>query len=146
MIGMSRSVPLLAVLGALGAFGCDHSCGAVGCNNGLSLSFAGFTPGSTYQIVVSVVTPMEVIPFVTCTAAPDDLGAEQLSCASDQLHAESGTTLRIPDDTLKQLQVNVSSNGTHFVQQTFAVTFESKEINGPGCGVCTSADITMTIP
>lgn len=146
MIRVSRLLSLIAVMWTWSGCEQEHACTLIGCRDGLVMSFDGLIAGSTYQIVVSVVTPTATAPLVTCTAAPGANGDQQLTCDSVDSHTEVGTTLQIHDSTLNQIQVTVSSNGAQLSQQTFTIGYQSVEINGPGCGVCTHADVTVTLP
>jgi hypothetical protein len=147
MIRMSRLIALLTLL-ASGAAGCEsnHACTLIGCLDGVVVSFNGLDAHASYEIDVSAVSTAEVASIMTCTVAATDAGSQQLACTSSEAHSEFGTSVQIRDSTLGKLQITVSSGGTQVAQQTFDVTYQSREINGSGCGVCTSASVTMTVP
>lgn len=146
---MSRLVVLAALLAA-GAIGCEasHVCATVGCLYGVTVSFTGLGAHPSYDITIASVTPPpDVVPISTCTLDVTDGGSRQLACTSSSETVDvSGTTVRIQDNTLDSLQITVSSGGAQVAQQTFDVTYQSSEINGPGCGVCTTASLVMTVP
>jgi hypothetical protein len=138
---------LTALLSAVPA--CEgKSCGTVGCAQGLSIDFdANFSQAATYQVVVSVVTATpETVPIATCTLVASDGGGVQLLCDSMEIHSELSNTLRIDDMTLSKILVSVSVGGNTVTEQTFEPVYKAAEINGPGCGTCTSATVQMTIP
>jgi hypothetical protein len=143
----TRALLLAALLSAVPA--CDsRGCTAIGCYQGLSITFGGnFTQSATYDVVVSVVTTTpETVPIATCTLVASDGGAAHLLCESQELHLEQSNTLRFDDTTLTKVLVSVSMGGTTVAEQTFEPAYTTREINGPGCGTCTSAAIQMTIP
>ena len=143
----TRVVLLAALLSAVPA--CDsHGCTTQGCPQGLSITFEGnFTAGATYDVVVSVVTATpETVPIATCTLVASDGGAAQLLCGSMEAHSEQPNILRIEDTTLSKVLVSVSMGGTTVAEQTFEPAYTTREINGAGCGTCTSAAIQMMIP
>jgi hypothetical protein len=143
MIRMSRYLALAVAVGALASAGCSQECGAAACLRGVGVSLEGFAPG-TYEVKIAVVTATaEAAPLATCTLTGGDAGGPLL-CASPEAHSELGNQVRIDDTSYDRIQVTVSSNGAQVTQQTFDVHYSSEEINGPGCGVCTSATLTVT--
>jgi len=96
--------------------------------------------------VSNVTATPETIPVATCTAGVAAGGSTQLFCDSQLSHSESGSTLQFQGTELKKLLITVSSNGMTLVNRTEDVAYTSREINGPGCGVCTSASLTVTVP
>jgi hypothetical protein len=140
----------LSLLLAATAAGCDgsHTCTLIGCLDGVAISFEGLNLGTTYDIAIADLNMMAhaAVPIMTCTAAATDAGYQTLSCSSSEAHSEIGTTVHIRDTTLSAVEVTVSSNGVQLSDRSFDVNYTSKEINGPGCGVCTSASVTMTVP
>lgn len=122
--------------------------GDVGCAEGLSITFdANLSQAATYDVVVSVVTTTpETVPIATCTLVASDGGGVQLLCGSMENHSEDSNTLRIDDPTLAKILVTISSGGNTVAEQIFEPVYTAKEINGPGCGICTSASLQMTIP
>ena len=148
MPGMSRLVALLALLAA-GAGGCESSrvCSLIGCLDGVTVTFTGLGAHSSYDIVIAPVpATTDGAPLATCTLETSDAGVRRLTCASSETHIEFDTSVRIEDDTLHTIQITVSSGGAQVAQQTFDVTYQSSEINGPGCGVCTTASVMMVVP
>jgi hypothetical protein len=144
-----RVAALLAILLAVApACEASHSCSAIACLEGLSITFDGsFAEGTTYDMVVSVVTATpETVQIATCTLSASDGGAAQLLCGSPEAHTELGNTIRIDDITLSKVIVSVSTGGNTVAEQTFQPAYTSGESGGPGCGTCTSAAIHMTIP
>jgi hypothetical protein len=154
MIRLSRlmswkGMPALLLAALLFAVpSCESSCGLVGCARGLSITFdANFSQAATYDVVVSVVTATpETVPIVTCTLVASGGDGAQLLCASQEAHSELSNTLRIDDTTLSKILVSVSMGGNTVAEQTFEPVYNTGEINGPGCGTCTSATVQMTIP
>ncbi len=150
MIRMSQLLCLLAALPAFATAGCaGHGCTDQGCADGLNVSFSGLDASSSYEIAIA--QPLAtgyVFTFMTCTLGPTDGGARQLACSSTSEEHREGydASVQILDNTIKKLQITVSSGGVQIAQQTFDVSYTSKEINGPGCGVCTTAHVAMTIP
>jgi len=142
MIGMSRCLAFAAGLAALAAAGCSQTCGAAACFQGVVVSFTGFAPG-TYEVEIgAVTTTSQAAPIATCTLMAGD-SAGPLSCSSSESHSEIGNQVTIGDTSLDQIQVTVSANGAPVTQQTLQVNYHSDEINGPGCGVCTSARVNV---
>ncbi|HZL19511.1 MAG TPA: hypothetical protein VFG23_17380 [Polyangia bacterium] len=147
-MGWGRTRGLLLVALLLAVPSCQTACGLVGCAQGLSITFdANFNQAATYDVVVSVVTATpETVPIATCTLVASDGGGAQLLCGSQEAHSEQSNTLRIEDTTLAKVLVSVSLGGNTVAEQTFEPAYTTAEINGPGCGTCTSASIQMTIP
>ena len=156
MIQMSQRRRLIegaaAVVGslALASFGCEpQKCGAVGCLRGVNIHFEGtFQPGKTYAIQISELTPTpEVVPIMKCSLTGAAAGATpELLCSSAQMHATFATQVQIDDVVLHQLRIAISADGTPVGQQDYPVLYASREINGPGCGTCTTAGITVALP
>ena len=67
-------------------------------------------------------------------------------CSSDDTYADFEEGIRIQDTTIQKLLVTVSANGTLLGEQTLEPVYTSSEINGLGCGVCTNAEVHLTIP
>jgi hypothetical protein len=141
------ALTLLAIL-PLAISGCKTACGDVGCLGGLNISFVGwFDLGKTYDITLSVLTATpEVVPIVHCSYSDPAGGGAGLLCSSASRFTASGTQLSIEDDTIKNLRVNISADGAVVGQQDYQVAFSSSEINGDGCGTCTSASLTVDFP
>ncbi len=149
MIRMSQIAwMVLAAALSLGISGCGYSCTAIGCLDGLTISFDGTPdPTATLQIDISQVTATpEVVLAMTCSLSPNAAGGHTLLCSSPRSHSEFGNMVVIHDYSLKHLLVTVSSGGTKLGEQTFDPTFASEEINGDGCGICTHASIRVMLP
>jgi len=147
---------LMAPAEALSVNACttEHSCTTIGCLDGLNLRLEGaFLPGKTYELEVSSVSDGDqaaslMLCTVTAPAAGSAGGNAGLttSCTSALAHVNVGNLIQIQDTTLKQVRVSVSLDGVPVGEQAFQATYQSREINGPGCGVCTSANESITIP
>jgi hypothetical protein len=143
-----KSCLLASMLFALWTAGCDGACTLKGCQDGLVIQFAGrFDQTATYEIAVATTTHVsEVVTFARCLVTPNAVGL-QLFCTSQHRHTENGTTLQLPESRVDNLTVTISSGGGVIGEQRFDnIVFESREINGPGCGVCTNASVQVTIP
>lgn len=140
---------LLAVAFLVGNGGCgEHACGLVGCLNGLTVTFSGnYEAGATYTAVVNRVASVpETVPLATCQIEPSPEGGHRAVCTSATVHSEIANSTRIEQNDLTNLRVAVSRDGTQLGEQTFQPAYSSREINGPGCGVCTSASVSVEIP
>ena len=154
MTKMSRSarrfagaLTLLSIL-PLAISGCEQSCTTRGCLDGLNVSFVGqFEPGKTYDVTLSVLTATpEVVPIMNCSYSDPAGGGAGLLCSSASPFTAAGTQLNIKDDTIKNLRVTIAADGAVVGQQDYQVAFSSAEINGPGCGICTNASISVDFP
>jgi len=141
------ALTLLATL-PLALSGCRQACNDMGCLDGLNVSFAGsFEPGKTYDVTLSILTTTpEVVPIVHCSFSDPAAGGAGLLCSSASPFTASGTQLSIKDDTIQNLRVTIAADGAVVGQQDYQVAFSSREINGPGCGVCTNASVTVDFP
>jgi hypothetical protein len=154
MIRMSafRRFGLLAAVLGLGVSSCEltHECTLIGCLDGLTVSFtfgAAATGRHETDVQIDEVTAtMEVAPLATCHYA---IGLEpdiQWSCVSSRGHSDFIRSIRFPGTDLRKVNVTVLSGATQISQQTFAPNYNSAEINGSGCGVCTTAQIHVDVP
>jgi hypothetical protein len=142
MIGMSRTLAFAAALATLASAGCSQTCGAAACLPGVGVSFVGFAPG-TYDVeIVAVTSTSGSPPTITCTMMLG--GPGPVSCSSSEAVSLGDNQLQIDDPSLTRIQVTVSSNGAQVTRQTLDPHDVPKEINGPGCGVCTNPTFTVT--
>jgi len=119
----------------------------MGCDDGLTVDFHGGKPGSTYRLEVASVTPLpEIVPIVVCSLEVIDPNRQRLSCSSRELHREIAGRLVINDAGLRNVLVSVFLSDEPVTQQQFAVRYTTAEINGSGCGTCTSASVEVAIP
>jgi hypothetical protein len=152
MISVSRLrlVVVSSLALGLGLAGCQSgTCTLIGCREGLLITFDGsFEPNKTYDIVVSDVTTAESVRLLACTLTPpaDSSLATTLECASVSPHSEQGGTVSLRDVQPARLDIKVSVGGTQIADKQFDVAFKTVELNGPGCGTCTSASLTMSLP
>jgi hypothetical protein len=140
---------LLLLLAPLAGGGCDlsKSCTAIGCLDGLTITFAGnIDPNATLRIDLARRTAGEPVPFMACMSSPTGTSGRLTQCNSALNHTELGTAVIIHDTTLTELMVTVSESGTVLVEDSFTAAYTTREINGPGCGTCTSGSHTVTVP
>ena len=141
---------LLATPLLVGLLGCDsRACTLKGCFDGLNIQLDGkFEIGKVYDVNISVITTTpEVVPIMICSITRPTENGWDLRCSSVLPHSEIfGNRIQIRTTEITKLGVVVSSSGAKVGEQTFDVTYTSQEINGPGCGVCTSALVNVTIP
>ena len=151
MIALSRlRLSLISLAIFVGALACDHACGLIGCRQGLLITLDDtFEKGKTYDVVISeLTTTPETVPLVTCIyVVPSETTAvPTLSCTSTLAHAELGSTIQVRDWMPAHISVKVSSGGAVLAEKTIDPKFVGKELNGPGCGTCTNAAVTMSLP
>jgi hypothetical protein len=141
-LGMLQLALLLAMTGCEG-----RDCTLIGCTEGLVISFDdSFTAGTTFDIEISEITARpEVVLLMTCAYTPATPGTagEKLLCQSSAAHSELGKAVQIRDERPSRVSIEISSGGAVVSERTFDVAFTTKEINGPGCGTCTRAAITL---
>jgi hypothetical protein len=147
-----RALVFAAILGlsAVAGGACSSlTCAAVACLEGLVVHLDGdFEPG-TFDVALIEDGPAGSAQFMTCSlsvAAADAGAARQLLCSSAVDHSELGTMIQIRRDDVDGLTVVVSSSGTEIGRQSFQPAYMTREINGPGCGTCTSAAVHVTVP
>jgi hypothetical protein len=126
----------------------EHTCTTRGCLEGLQLVLDGELAASAdLQIVFAAVTSTAVVPIVTCSLAWAATGQEQLLCGSGAQHAElSSRQITLRDTSLTKVRVTISSGGAKLSEQDLDVHYVSEEINGPGCGLCTTAMGHVALP
>lgn len=143
---------LYAGTGALllaAAVGCatDHACTAIGCLDGLTVSLDGnFEPGSTYRIDVNQVSGNDATAVMSCTWTPTAPALQPPVCTSSIEHAEFGSRIQIRSNTLTKVKVAVTKDDVFVGEESFEPKYAAREINGEGCGTCTQASISVTVP
>jgi hypothetical protein len=144
---------LAAVSGCGGEVQPPRYCTAVGCLSGLNIAFDGtFDPMATYVVDIAEVTATsENVPMARCTRTGEGVGVFRMNCTSTTHDVgQGGDGVRFPNDIgIHKVHVIVSAGEDPSVQvgdQTLEAVVSSLEINGPGCGVCTSARASLTIP
>ena len=149
--GLAIGSALVVTLTGLAA--CEHVCPVGGCLPGLVVGFDdSFTPGQTYDLTLSeVTTTPEVVAFMSCTYSPGgsaDGGAfvaPLLQCDSALPHSELGTVILIGSYPSQKIDIKVSSGATTLADKTFDVVFKTSTPDGPDCGSCTQAAVTMSL-
>jgi hypothetical protein len=152
MTKLSRSFLAGVLALTLMLAGCNHACGLEVCFDGLVITFdSSFVGPGTYDISV-VDVPLMFGPVASCTYAPNgfltDAGTGWgwgLRCASQLSHTELDNMEMIHGFQPKAIQITVRSNGVVVAQKAFSLTFTTTELNGPGCGTCTNARVTMSL-
>ena len=162
----TKFLALAALLGSIPGLGCASSsppqtgCTEIGCNDGLTVTFApnsGWAPGS-YRFVIDIdgqVTTCEgSLPLKDCDAGP----SLQCSPATERVRiGESGCALPPEQQGFSELQIGVppaasvkitvSRDGAELVQKTLAPQYKTSRPNGPDCEpVCQSASESLMIP
>jgi hypothetical protein len=106
--------------------------------------FDGTTP---YRIDVNEMSATAKGALLTsCTLSPAAGADPQLKCSSAVAKLELFKTIRLQGIEPAQVLVTVSVGDTKLGEQMFEPAYSSEEINGSGCGVCTSAQASVTIP
>jgi len=148
-----RSTPFLALLAVNGCSSDGSSsgrtCTLMACNEGLVVNFDHDFPfGTTYEVSIAQVTGDEPPPvFATCEFVKEASGESvSLRCSSALQHQEFGESAVLRDTSLERLLVTISVDGSVVDTQQFEVSYTTREINGPGCGYCTSASILVSAP
>jgi hypothetical protein len=146
MTRLSRLGLALLLTPLLAAAGC--TCSLKGCLEGLLVTLAGnFEPGKTYQLDIDTATSTpEIVSVMRCSLVRTEGRALDVRCSSAHRHSELGGVIQIHSHELGKLIVTVSADGAMLGQQTLEASYETKEINGPGCGTCTNAEVVVTIP
>lgn len=139
----------LGGLGLVGAAACSTGpdvCSTVACPDGLNIVIEGnLQPGMSYEVEVSTETPLpETVPIMRCTLTVDGRGGRALRCSSELRHSESDGIHFV--DRLPSVHVRVSKATTTLAEQSFTPMYVTREPNGPGCGTCTSAAVTISVP
>jgi hypothetical protein len=150
---MARRAFLFAAVVALSTIGggacLSRTCSGIACLEGLVVHLDGdFEPGDTFDVALLEDGAAGSAQFMTCSLSIPASGpsAAQVSCSSPVEHSELGTMIQIRGDHIASLIVVVSSSGTELGRQSFQPEYTTREINGPGCGTCTSAAVHVTMP
>jgi hypothetical protein len=150
LIRLSRSCLLAAAL-LIQIVACDlgRTCTDIGCLDGLIIQLKGnFELGKTYDLQIDTITTMpEVVPVMSCSVLRPAENQWDVRCRSSFTHTENlGNTIQIRSTEIKKMMVTVSSGGAMLGQQMLEASYTSKEINGEGCGTCTSGVVDVTVP
>jgi hypothetical protein len=149
MTRLSRLCFVGAALLLAATAGCGGQCNDIGCLDGLVVQFGG-TPqlGKTYAITLSTVTRTpEVVPFMRCQLTTVAAGQTTLTCESTLEHRELGSSVQLAGAArgYDNLFVQVALDGVQQSERRFEVMWKKEELNGPGCGVCTSASVDVEL-
>lgn len=127
--------------------GCGRTCTTIGCLGGLLISLDGGFDGTTsYRIDVNEMTDAAKGALLTsCTLSPAAGAEPQLKCSSTTAQLLSKTIWISGVEPAKVL-VTVLAGDAKLGEQLFEPAYDSQEINGSGCGVCTTAQASLTIP
>jgi len=123
------------------------ACTLIGCDDGLTLRFAGNLDRSKpYRIAINTITATpEEVPVMTCELTPNG-EAHLITCKSVTPHTEDFDSVTIKDNGLSKLHVVVTKAGAMISESTLQPLYSTKEINGEGCGKCTQASAQISIP
>ncbi|HRI50575.1 MAG TPA: hypothetical protein PLW65_10375 [Pseudomonadota bacterium] len=154
MSQFSRLSPgLRSIIGSLGGIaatllllsGCGP-CATIGCPSELSISLdGGFDGTKSYRIDVNEGTATGAL-LTSCTLSPM-AGAEwSLKCSSAMARLTGPDAIRLDGVRPAKLLVTVSADDTKLGEQMLTPVYASEEIGGRGCGVCTSAQVSLTVP
>ncbi len=167
MIVLSRFRPRAWVAIALLAVSClalgsceGRVCTLIGCYSELTIQFHGGNfvdggvpgdggaPAETLDINIETQEGQDFLPLMTCSFATalSHSGGHELRCTSSRTHREDFEATHIEDTSLRTIRVTVSAAGRQISQETFSLMWTSREVNGPGCGVCTQATAMVTLP
>ena len=168
MIALSRFRPAaglfavaLLVISSL-SVGCwgGHACNTIGCYSELTIQFHGGNfvdggapgdggaPAETLDINIETQEGQNFVPLMTCSFATgiSNSGGHELRCSSSRTHREDFEGTHIEDTSLKTVRVTVSAAGNQISQETFALSWTSREVWGSGCGYCTQATVMVRLP
>lgn len=141
---------LLGVLLLLGPLGCEQderACTAMACaEQGLTINLDVPKRAAIYHIVVSGDNgTSEPNELVSCTMSVEASGARTTQCTPEQGPSELDSSINVRDSTPKRVHVVVTEGTTTVADESLTPTYVDKEINGPGCGTCTYAAVTITV-
>jgi hypothetical protein len=162
----ARSLALAGLFVSIPGLGCASSsppqtgCTEIGCNDGLTVTFApnsGWAPGS-YRFVVDIdgqtttcegMLPLkdcDVGPSLQCSPASGRLGIGESGCALPP--AQQGfSELHLGVPPAQSVTITVSRDGSELVQKTLTPQYKTSQPNGPNCEpVCQTASETLMIP
>ena len=156
MSQFSRLSPgLRSIIGSLGGItaallllsGCGGlQCTLKGCGGDLSIFLgSGFDKTKSYSIDVNDVTGTGSL-LTSCTLAPATGGESPLKCSAEVAKWTGPYYIRLDGVRPAKVLVTVSAGGAKLSEQMFAPVYEDQEINGRGCGVCTTARVDLNIP
>lgn len=152
MILMSHLRRRLAVaILALSSLSCSllgHQCKAIGCLEGLNILLTGgFDPDKTYTIDLSRLTSTgAAVPVMSCARTWPSTSGALMDCTSSLRFQADPYRIQIFDQSITRLRVAISVDGAIVNQKDYDVAFSSREINGEGCGWCTSASVNVDFP
>jgi hypothetical protein len=129
-------------------------CGAVLCLGGLSVQIpiaGGIAPWDTYCVEITAGETRAV-----CTFTPPN-GCANLSCSAGVspefpcdndggLSSFDHLVVALRNATPRDVSVRVLRNGAELSSWSFAPTYTTSDINGPGCGDCTGARVVLRLP
>jgi hypothetical protein len=149
MIRMSqlRRLVVMALVGL--SLGClNQVCSAIGCLEGLNIWLeGGFDPDKPYTIELSRPMPGGgQVPVMSCVRTMPLSSGTQMTCTSSLRFVADPHHIQILDQSITKLRVVISAEGAVISQRDFDIKFPRQEINGRGCGWCTSASITIDEP
>jgi hypothetical protein len=135
-------------LSSLVGLACGRYCTARGCSEGLTISLrGGFDPDKTYVIDVNQLTSAgEAVPLIRCARTWPSSGNTGMECTSSQPFEADPFRIRLADQGSGKLQVIVSVDGAVVGQRDYDAVVASREINGEGCGFCTSGEVVVDFP
>ena len=154
MSKFSRLSPgLRSIIGSLGGIaaallllsGCGP-CALLGCPGELSIYLGGgFVNTTSYRIDVNDMTGTGAL-LTSCTLAPATGAESPLKCSSEVARLTGPDAIRLDGVRPAKVLVTVSTGDSKLSEQMFAPVYADQEINGRGCGVCTSAQVSLTVP
>ena len=119
-------------------------CSTIGCSDGLDVTIEGNLQASmNYEIDVSTdpSTP-DGASIMHCTLTFN--GGVEVKCDSALRHWESGGSIHFAD-RLPNVHVRVSTAMTTIAEKSFTPTYVTTEPNGPGCGTCSHAAVSLNV-
>ena len=139
----------LFALSSLTVASCEsRTCNTIGCESGLTVTFTGATfdggaLGDTFDILLEQQIENHFAPLMTCSFTAN---THVLLCSSQRTHREDQSTTLIAGTDFRTIRATVSAGGTQISQDVFELAWTSREVWGPGCGVCTQAAMTVALP
>ncbi|MES1165783.1 MAG: hypothetical protein ABUR63_08500, partial [Verrucomicrobiota bacterium] len=85
--------------------------------------------------------------FMACSMTPSVDGGgpgQTLACTSRLPHVEQSKVLRLTEFEDTPVTITTSVGGSPVKTETFHPVYKTAEINGPGCGTCTQAALTIS--
>ncbi|MDB4945843.1 MAG: uncharacterized protein JWP97_5377 [Labilithrix sp.] len=150
-----RTVSALAsataiALGGCALAGCSSSCTTIGCLEGINVDFTEARRG-TYA--VDVVIDGEASTCTTRLPLPADTTASPCTSPDVVLYLAGRTEtpaqnqiggMVIRRQSARTVTIRITRDGIVVREATFTPAYQSRELNGPGCGTCTGARFTLT--